>query len=83
MNISNVFLSSVPCNMVSQIIQSNCVPMTTKYVPVCSMWRNRIFFDCSGINKSGPGWYRTKVDNLDKQVCYFNEARNDQVYMFL
>ena len=66
---------------------------TTKYVPVRSMWINRLFIDltnqderncltidCSGINKNGPGRYRTRADNPEKQVCYFNEPRNDQVY---
>ena len=29
---------------------------------------------------SGPGRYRTQDDNRDKQVCYFNEARDDEFY---
>ena len=36
--------------------------------------------DCSGNNKNGPGWYRTQANNLEKQVCYFNEPLNNQVY---
>ena len=69
------------------------MPTTTKYVPVRSMWINRVFInlanqderncltiDCSGINKNGPGRYRTKADNPEQQVCYFNEPRNDQSY---
>ena len=74
--------------------ESNCVPTTTKYVPVRSMWISRLFIDlanrderncltidCSRINKNGPGRYRTKADNPEKQVCYFNEPQNDQVYL--
>ena len=62
------FPSSVPYNTVSKIIQSNCVPTTTKYVPMRSMWLNRVFLDlvnqderncltidCSGINRNKPG----------------------------
>ena len=57
------------------------------------MWINKLFtdlasrdeqncltIDCSGANKNGLGRYGTKADNPEKQVCYFNEARNDQVY---
>lgn len=57
------------------------------------MWINRVFIDlanrderncltidCSGINKNSPGRTRAKADNLEKQVCYFNEPQNDQVY---
>ena len=57
------------------------------------MWLNRLFInlanqdektcltiDCSGNNKNGPGRYRTQAGNPEKQVCYFIEPRNDQVY---
>ena len=67
-NIFNIFPSNVPYNTVSKIIQSNCVPTTTKYVPMRSMWLNRVFLDlvnqderncltidCSGINRNRPG----------------------------
>ena len=70
------------------------MPTTTKYVPVRSIWINRLFIDlasrderncltidCSRINKNGPERYRTKTDNPEKQVCYFNGTRNDQVYL--
>ena len=70
------------------------MPTTTKYVPVRSMWINKLFIglanrderncliiDCSRINKNGPERYRTKTDNPEKQVCYFNGTRNDQVYL--
>ena len=92
-NIFNIFPSSVPFHTVSKILQSNYVPTTTKYVFIRSMWINMFFIDlanryerncltvdCSGIDKNGPGRYRTKADNPEKQVCYFNEPRNDQVY---
>ena len=36
--------------------------------------------DSSGVNKDGPGKFRTKVDNLEFQVCYFNSKNNEQVY---
>ena len=57
------------------------------------MWLNRLFINlanqdektclttcCSGNNKNGPGRHRTQADNPEKQVRYFNEPRNDQVY---
>ena len=78
-NVFNIFPFSVPFRTVSKIIQSNYVPTTTKYVPVHSIWINRFFIDLanrdernclttdrSGINKNGPGRYRTKADNPEK-----------------
>ena len=95
-NISNIFPRSVPFNTISKIFKSNCVLTTTKYVPVCSMWLTRVFLDlasqderncltiaCTNVNPSGPGWYRTKAENPEKQVCYFKETHSDQVYSIL
>ena len=63
------------------------------YIPACYMWLHRVFtdlantnkrhcltIDCSGVNKNGPGRYRTQADNPDKQVCYFNKTRDDEFY---
>ena len=36
--------------------------------------------DCTNTNKDGPGRFRTKADNPDYQLCYFNSANNEQVY---
>ena len=60
------------------------------------MWLHRVFtdlvntnkrhcltIDCSGVNKNGPGRYRTQTDNLDKQVCYFNKTCDDDFYVFI
>ena len=57
------------------------------------MWLHRVFndlantnkrhcltIDWSGVNKNGPGRYRTQADNPDKQVCYFNKTRDDEFY---
>ena len=92
-NIFNIFPCSVPYNTVSKILQSNCVPTTTKYVPVRSMRLTRVFLDlasrdeqscltidCTTINKNGPSRYRTKADNPVEQLFYFNEPGSDQVY---
>ena len=40
----------------------------------------KLFIDCTNVNPNGLGRYRTKADNPEKQVCYFNETRSDQVY---
>ena len=92
-NIFNIFPSSVCFHTISKILQSNCVPTTTEYVPLRSMWINRLFIDlviqdernglttdCTGTNKNSPGRYGTKAANPEKQVCFFNEPQNDQVY---
>ena len=64
-----------------------------KYTPQNAFWLNRLFFDLenandkicltidsSGVNKDGPGRFRTKADNPELQVCYFNSKNNEQVY---
>ena len=64
-----------------------------KNVPSRSMWLNRVFTDvantdkryclttdCSGVNKNGPGTYRTQADDSKKQVCYFNQPRDDKLH---
>ena len=92
-NIFNTFPSSVPHNTIAKICQSNCRQTTTKYAPAPSMWLNRVFadlantdeshcltIDCSGVNKNDPGRYRTEADDPEKQVCYFNKPRNDELY---
>ena len=34
----------------------------------------------SGVNKDGPGRFRTKADNPEFQVCHFNSKNDEQVY---
>ena len=88
-NIFNIFPLSVLYNTASKILQRNCKQTRKKY----SMWLQRVFtdlantnkrhcltIDCSGVNKNGPGRYRTQADNPDKQVCYFNKTRDDEFY---
>ena len=92
-NIFNIFPSSIPQNTVAKILQSNCIAQSKKYVPIRSLWLNRIFtdlantnekhcltIDFSNKNKNGPGQYRTSADNLDQQVCYFNKPHDDEFY---
>ena len=93
------FISNKHCvsyNTVSKVLQSNCKQTHKKYIPARSMWLHRVFtdlantnkrhcltIDCSGVNKNGPGRYRTQTDNLDKQVCYFNKTCDDDFYVFI
>ena len=92
-NIFNIFPSSVPYNTFVKILQSNCRQTTKKYVLAHSMWLNRVFsdlantdeqhcltIDCGGLNKNGPGRYRTQADDPEKQVCYFNKPHEDELY---
>ena len=57
------------------------------------MWLNRVFTDlantdkryclttdCSGVNKNSPGTYMTQADDSKKQVCYFNQPRDDKLH---
>ena len=92
-NIFDIFPASVPFNMVSKIIQSNCILQSKKYVPARSLWLNQVFsdlanshekhcltIDCGYLNKNGPGRYRSSTDNPDRQVCYFNKPGDDVFY---
>ena len=67
-------------------------PKTKKYLPTRSTWVNRIFNDlantderhcltinCSGVDKNGLDRYRTQTDDPNKQVCYFNRPRDDEL----
>ena len=37
---------------------------------------------CSGVNINGPGRFRTKADNPDKQVRHFIAQNDDQLFDF-
>ena len=91
-NIFSIFPSSVACNTIAKILKINCRQTTKKYVPAQSMWLNTVFadlastderhcltIDCSAVNKNGPGTYRTEADDPEKQVCYFNKPRYDEL----
>ena len=91
-NIFNIFPASVPFNTVSKIIQGNCISQSKKYVPVRSLWLNRVFSDLANshekhcltidggyLNKNGPCCFRSSAENPEKQVCYFNK-RGDDVF---
>ena len=95
-SIFNIFPSSVPQNTVAKILQSNCLPQSKKYVPIHSLWLNRLFtdlpnshekqsltIDCGNKNKNGPGRYRSSADNPVEQVSYFNKPNDDEYYVFI
>ena len=57
------------------------------------MWLSRVFVDlantdeqhclttdCSRTTKSSPSRCRTQASNPEKQVCYFNQPRDDELY---
>ena len=92
-NIFNIFPASVPINSVRKILEGACSRKTQKYILQNAFWFNRLFFDLantndkicltidsSSVNKDGPGRFRTKADNPEFQVCYFNSKNDEQVY---
>ena len=91
-NIFDIFLASVPQNAIVKILQSNCILQSKKYVPVRSLWLNRVFTDLAkshekhcltkivAIKKTGPGRYRSAAENPDEQVCYFNNPNDNEYY---
>ena len=42
--------------------------------------RNCLTIDCDNVNKNGLGRFHLNASNPEKQVCYFGENRNDQIY---
>ena len=83
----------VPYQTVTRLLQSNVERTKTKYLPARSLWISKFFIklandnekrcltiESSGINKNGPGRFRTEANNADKQVCYFNGQNNDQIF---
>ena len=88
-NIFNIFPASVPINSIRKILESACSRKAKKYIPQNAFWLNRLFFGlanrndniCLTIDSSDrPGRFRTKVDNPEFQVCYFNSKNDEQVY---
>lgn len=95
MNIFCIFSASVPLQTVGKILQANDVRTTAKYLPARSLWINKLFIelanrnekichkiDCSSVNRNGPGKFRTKAENPEKQVCYFDTQNGDQLLYF-
>ena len=73
-NIFNIFPSLVPYQTIARLLQANVARTTTKFLPARSLWINKLFIelandnektcltiDCSGINKNGPGRFRTET----------------------
>ena len=74
-SIFNIFPASVSLSHVRRILKNVCLRKTRKYIPLSSLWISRLFIeltnrndriclilDCSGINKEGPGRFRTEAD---------------------
>ena len=92
-NVFNIYPSSVPYQTVTRLLQVNAVRTTTKYLPARSLWIIKLFIelannsekvcltiDCSGINKNGPGRFRTEANKPEKQISHFNAQNNDQIF---
>ena len=92
-NIFNIFSATVSINSVKRILENACIQKTSKYIPQISLWISRLFvelanrndkvcqtLDYLNTNKDGPGRFRTKADNPDYELCYFNSANDEQVY---
>ena len=92
-SIFNIFPKSTPIASVFRILQDNCSRKQLKYIPNRNLWIFRLYSDlansserfcltiCSdNINENGPGKYRTMAENPEKQVCYYGDSKNDQLY---
>ena len=92
-NSFNIFPKSIPLNTVSKILTNNVIRSSTKYIPLRDTWIHRLFVDLSNADKrhcltidsditntNGPGRFRTQAFNPEKQVCYFGERKNDELY---
>ena len=92
-NIYNILPATVPFNSVKKILEGACIRKTNKYIPQSALWISRLFIelanqnrkvcltlDCSNTNRDGPGRFSTEADNPETQSCYFNSAKDEQVY---
>ena len=92
-SVFNIFPKSTPVNSVLRILQDNCSRKQLKYIPSRNLWIFRLYLDlansserfcltiCSdNTNENGPGKYRTAAENPEKQVCYYGDTKNDQLY---
>ena len=92
-NIYNIFPATVPFNSINKILEGGCIRKTSKYIPQSALWISRLFIklanqnekvcltlDCSNTNRDGPGRFGREVDNPETQSCYFNSAKDEQVY---
>ena len=94
MNIYNIFPSIVPFNSVKKILEEACIRKTSKYILQSALWISRLFIElfinqnekvcltlhCSNTNRDGLGRFRMEADNPETQSCYFNSAKDEQVY---
>ena len=91
--IFNIFPKSTPVTSVFRILQDNCSRKQLKYIPTRNLWIFRLYSDfansnerfcltiCSdNTNKNGPGKYRTEAENPEKQVCYYGDSKDDQLF---
>ena len=92
-NIFNIFPASVSLSSVRRILDNSSVRKSSRYIPRTHFWLNRLFIelanksekvcltlDQTNTNRDGPSKYRSDADNPDKQVCYYNNAIDEQVY---
>ena len=88
--IYNIFPATV---LLPSVLETACSRKTIKYILQNALSLNRRFIeladrddrlcltiDCSGINKDSPGRFRNEADNPEFQTCYFNSAKDEQVY---
>ena len=92
-NSFNIFPKSILLSTVSKILSDNVVRSQTKYIPLRNTWIHRLFIDLSNedkrhcltinidvTNTNGTGRFRAQAANPEKQVCYFDERKNDELY---
>ena len=93
---TNIFIispASASLASVGKILEGIRIRKTRKYIPQSARWISRLFIelanrddrvsltlDCSGVNKDGPGSFRTEADKPDFQTSYFNLANDEQAY---
>ena len=89
-NIFNIF------NSIRKILEGAYSRKTKKYIPQNAFWLNRLFFDLastndklcltinlSGVNKDGPGTFRTKADNPEFQFAILIKKMTNRFIMSL
>ena len=92
-HIFNTFPASVSLASIRKFFEGVCIRKTRKYIPQSALWISRLFIelanrddrvcltlDSSGVNKDGPGRFKTEANKPDFQTCYLNLANDEQAY---
>ena len=89
----NIFPGCIQATSVIQILSSYCNRYMYEYIPHKDLWLNQLYFDILNSDKKqclaidtgdvkdlGSAKFRTRPDNNNEQVCYYNRDKKDKAF---